>query len=116
MPEFRCDVVGSLLRPEYLQNAHRGLAKAEIIPGDYKVLEDRAVDEAVDLQTRCGVEVLTDGEMRREHFFSHVTDSFEGFDRYGGWTLNFRDESGEETVVERPVVVGKLKRKRFLCA
>ena len=116
MQEFRSDVVGSLLRPVFLMDAQGSLARNEINPKDYKVLEDRSVDLAVDLQTQCGVEVVTDGEMRREHFFSHVADSFEGFDRYGGWTLNFRDEAGEETVVERPVVVGKLKRKRFLCA
>jgi 5-methyltetrahydropteroyltriglutamate--homocysteine methyltransferase len=75
-------VVGSLLRPEYLQCAYRSLAKAEISPGDYKALEERAIDEAVDLQTRCGLEVVSDGEMRREHFFCHLADSFEWFDRY----------------------------------
>jgi len=116
MQEFRSDVVGSLLRPVYLKDAHQNFARDEINPRDFKVLEDRSVDLAVDLQIRCGIEVVTDGEMRREHFFSHIADSFEGFDRYGGWTLNFRDETGEETVVERPVVVGKLRRKRFLCA
>ena len=114
MLELHTDVVGSLLRPEYLKDAYQGLVRSDLNPGDYKVLEDRAVDEAVDLQARCGVGVVTDGEMRREHFFSHVADSFEGFDRYGGWAAAFRDETGQETTVERPVVVGKLKLKRFL--
>lgn len=84
MPEFRSDGIGSLLKPDYLREARQSLARREMNPRDYKGLEDKAVDEAVDLQARCGVEVVTDGEMRWEHFFSHVADSFEGFDRYGG--------------------------------
>jgi 5-methyltetrahydropteroyltriglutamate--homocysteine methyltransferase len=60
--------------------------------------------------------VLSDGEMRRYAFFGHLIDSVEGYDKFGGWAIPFRDEQGNELVFKRPVVVARLKRKRHLCA
>jgi len=113
---FRSDVVGSLLRPEYLKEARARHDAGELIDADFKVIEDRAVDEAVALQTRAGVAVVTDGEMRRYSFYGHLIDAVEGYDKYGGWAIPFRNEAGEELVLKRPVVVSQLKKKRHLCA
>ena len=113
---YRSDVVGSLLRPSYLKDARERHEKEEISPSEFKSLEDRAVDEAVELQKAAGLEVLTDGEMRRYAFYGHLIDAVEGFDKFGGWAIPFRNEKGEEVVQPRPVVVSKLRRKRPLCA
>ncbi len=113
---YRSDVVGSLLRPTYLKDARDRKDKGQLAPADFKAIEDRAVNEAVDLQQRAGVEVLTDGEMRRYAFFGHLIDAVEGFDKLGGWAIPFRNDKGEEVVLPRPVVVSKLRRKRPLCA
>jgi 5-methyltetrahydropteroyltriglutamate--homocysteine methyltransferase len=45
-----------------------------------------------------------------------LIDAVEGFDKYGGWAIPFRDDKGEQLVLPRPVVVSKLRRKRPLCA
>jgi len=82
----------------------------------FKRTEDRAVAEAIALQERTGVDVITDGEMRRYAFYGHLIDAIEGFDKFGGWAIPFRNEKGEELVLPRPVVVSKLRRKRPLCA
>jgi len=113
---YRSDVVGSLLRPPYLKEARERYEKGEMAPADFKVIEDRAVDEAVELQKRAGLDVLSDGEMRRYAFYGHLIDAVEGFDKFGGWAIPFRNEKGEEVVQPRPVVVSKLRRKRPLCA
>jgi 5-methyltetrahydropteroyltriglutamate--homocysteine methyltransferase len=115
MAGYRSDVVGSLLRPNYLKEARKRYAAGEITPAEFKNIEDRAVDEAVDLQTRVGLDVLTDGEMRRYAFFGHLVDSVEGYDKFGGWAIPFHDEEGNELVFKRPVVVSKLKRLRPMC-
>jgi 5-methyltetrahydropteroyltriglutamate--homocysteine methyltransferase len=115
MQEFRSDVVGSLLRPAYLKEARQKRADGSLNDAEFKVIEDRAVDEAVALQVEAGVDVLTDGEMRRYAFFGHLIDATEGYDRFGGWAIPFRDEQGNELVFKRPVVVAKLKRIRPLC-
>ena len=113
---YRSDVVGSLLRPAYLKDARERYETGQISPSEFKSIEDRAVNEAIEMQTAVGLDVLTDGEMRRYAFYGHLVDAVEGFDKFGGWAIPFRNEQGEEVVVRRPVVVSKLRRKRPLCA
>ena len=113
---FRSDVVGSLLRPSYLKTAREQHERGQLTEAEFKRIEDRAVDEAIALQERAGIDVITDGEMRRYAFYGHLIDAVEGFDKLGGWAIPFRNENGEELVLQRPVVVSKLRRKRPLCA
>jgi 5-methyltetrahydropteroyltriglutamate--homocysteine methyltransferase len=113
---YRSDVVGSLLRPAYLKEARDRHEAGQLSEAEFKRTEDRAVDEAIALQERTGVEVITDGEVRRYAFYGHLIDAVEGFDKLGGWAIPFRNEKGEELVLPRPVVVSKLRRKRPMCA
>jgi 5-methyltetrahydropteroyltriglutamate--homocysteine methyltransferase len=113
---YRSDVVGSLLRPAYLKEARAQHESGELSDADFKRIEDRAVDEAIALQERAGIEVVSDGEMRRYAFYGHLIDAVEGYDKLGGWAIPFRDEAGEQLVLQRPVVVSRLRRKRHLCA
>lgn len=113
---YRSDVVGSLLRPAYLKEARERHESDQLSETEFKRIEDRAVDEAIALQERTRIGVITDGEVRRYAFFGHLIDAVEGFDKYGGWAIPFRNEKGEELVLPRPVVVSKLRRKRPLCA
>ena len=113
---YRSDVVGSLLRPSYLKNARERHEKGQISPSEFKSLEDRAVDEAIELQRLAGLAVLSDGEMRRYAFFGHLIEAVEGFDKLGGWAIPFRNEQGDAMLLPRPVVVSKLRRRRPLCA
>jgi 5-methyltetrahydropteroyltriglutamate--homocysteine methyltransferase len=115
------DVVGSLLRPPELIEAQKQLGRGEIEPPAFKRIEDQAVDDAIRLQEEAGLEVVTDGEMRRLSFQSQMTAAVDGF---GDWDLDaflwgewHSDEIGD-LVVERPAiaVVGKLHRRRFLSA
>ena len=115
MSSYRSDVVGSLLRPAYLKDARKRHSAGEINDVEFKQIEDRAVNEAIALQTRAGLNVITDGEMRRYAFFGHLIDATEGYDKFGGWAIPFHDEQGNELVFKRPVVVSKLKRIRPLC-
>src|SRR5215213_474923 len=115
MPAYRSDVVGSLLRPDYLKKARELRQDETLSAAAFKLIEDRAVDEAVALQAGLDLDVLTDGEMRRYAFYGHFIDSVEGFDKYGGWAIPFHDEQGNELVLKRPVVVAPLKRVRPMC-
>jgi 5-methyltetrahydropteroyltriglutamate--homocysteine methyltransferase len=113
---YRSDVVGSLLRPAYLKDARDRHEAGQLSEAEFKRIEDRAVDEAIALQERTGIDVITDGEERRYAFYGHLIDAVEGFDKFGGWAIPFRNEKGEELVLPRPVVVSKLRRKRPMCA
>ena len=115
------DVVGSLLRPAELLRAQQQLASSAISRARFKEIEDRAANEAIALQESVGLEVVTDGEMRRESFQSQMTAAVNGF---GEFTLDafLWGEWHDETGVHRKPrprglgVVGKLVRKRYLSA
>jgi 5-methyltetrahydropteroyltriglutamate--homocysteine methyltransferase len=115
------DVVGSLLRPPYLLQARQDLEAGRLSPALFKQIEDRAVDEAVALQEEAGLDVLTDGEMRRLSFQAQMTEAVEGFGDYDLDAFLWGDWHGNEAIgdwrKERPRelgVVAKLKRKRHL--
>ena len=91
---IRSDVVGSLLRPTYLLKARESFERGGLTAFDFKKLEDRAVDEAVALQEQAGLDVVTDGEMRRYAFYGHLVDALEGFDKFAGWSITFKDGAG----------------------
>lgn len=117
----RTDVVGSLLRPPALLEAQASLQAGDLTPAEFKRVEDGAVDDALRLQEEAGLDVVTDGEMRRLSFQSQMTEAVEGF---GEWDLDAflwgdwqSDEIGDLSVERPPLSVsGKLVRKRFLSA
>ncbi len=111
----RSEVVGSLLRPAELVDARKRAESGELAAADFKAIEDRAVDGAIRLQEDAGIDVITDGELRRFAFYGHLVDSFDGFEKLGGWAIPFRDETGEELVLRRPVVVERLRWRRSMC-
>ncbi len=113
---YRAEVVGSLLRPTYLAEAREQLAAGQLNAAEFKAIEDRAVNESIALQENVGIDVITDGEMRRYAFYGHLIDALDGFDKYGGWAIPFRDEAGEQLILKRPVVVEKLQWRRSMCA
>jgi len=112
----RSEVVGSLLRPPELVDARGRVEAKQIPPAEFKRIEDRAVDAAIAMQEEIGIDVITDGELRRYAFFGHLVEALEGFDKEGGWAIPFRNEAGEELIMPRPVVVERLRWRRSMCA
>jgi 5-methyltetrahydropteroyltriglutamate--homocysteine methyltransferase len=118
---IRADIVGSLLRPPWLLKAQHDLARGAITPSAFKAIEDRAVDEAVALQEEAGLEVVTDGEMRRQSFQSQMTTAVHGFGDVPLEAFLWGDWHGDTEVgemhLERPASLGavtKLTRRRYL--
>jgi 5-methyltetrahydropteroyltriglutamate--homocysteine methyltransferase len=115
----RTDVVGSLLRPPELLEAQRRHAEGELTDAGLRAAEDRAVDCALRLQEEAGLEVVTDGELRRLSFQSQLPAAVEGF---GDWDLDaflwgdwYSGELGDRSVARPPIgVVSRLRRRRFL--
>src|ERR671936_387666 len=61
----RSDVVGSLLRPPYLREARDAVRTGTLDEKGLRAVEDRAVREAIAMQEAAGLDVITDGELRR---------------------------------------------------
>ncbi len=123
MISVHTDVVGSLLRPDYLLEAQQARAAGQMSQADFKQVEDRAVDEAIALQEEMGLDVVTDGEMRRLSFQSQMTEAVEGFGPHDLDAFVWGDWQGDANVGNRTIVrppnlgvVGQLTRKRHLSA
>jgi 5-methyltetrahydropteroyltriglutamate--homocysteine methyltransferase len=77
---IRTDVVGSLLRPSVLKDARVRFDEGKISVDEFRTLEDEAVRSAVRLQEDAGLDVVSDGEMRRLNFQDSFGAAVEGFD------------------------------------
>jgi 5-methyltetrahydropteroyltriglutamate--homocysteine methyltransferase len=123
MIHARADVIGSLLRPGWLLDARERWARGELDGVTFKRIEDRAVDAAVALQEAAGVDVVTDGEMRRLSFQSQLAAAVEGFEDWdldafvwGNWHGGAEVGDWQR---ERPsdlAVITPLRRRRSLSA
>ncbi len=113
--ELKADIVGSMLRPDYLLKARERHKSGEITDAEFKRIEDKAVDECIAIQEQAGVNVVTDGEMRRNVFASQLVQATDGFDRVSGNWVDWFDMEGN--LQRDPVTVAlvrKIKRKRHL--
>jgi 5-methyltetrahydropteroyltriglutamate--homocysteine methyltransferase len=123
MHPMHSDVVGSLLRPAFLLEARAAHRRGELDDAGLRKAEDRAVDEAVAVQTGAGVAVVTDGEYRRASFYAHLLGAVEGFaflpaETTAAEALPWQGGDGRpqpQTPV-RADVTGKLRRKAPIAA
>ena len=116
----RADHVGSLLRPRELYAEiervyapqHTALLAEERAQdlGRLHELEDACIRDAVEHQRRIGLEVVTDGELRRFMFTGSFYDSVDGL-QVGGNGVPFYDAAGNEQRYQGlPVVSRRLRR------
>jgi 5-methyltetrahydropteroyltriglutamate--homocysteine methyltransferase len=109
---YRADHVGSLLRPPELLKARQGVIDGTLAQEKLRELEDSAILSALDMQREAGVDVVTDGELRRAAWMTDLTEAVDGFVPEHV-TLEWRGGEGDEA---RPslarVVGGKLLQKR----
>ena len=112
--QWHSETVGSLLRPPELVDARRRHAAGELGAPEFKQIEDAAVQAAVGLQEKAGLDVIADGELRRESWISPFAEGFTGLDRSAGVAMPWRDDSGERCrcATRRPVVVDRLQRRQ----
>jgi 5-methyltetrahydropteroyltriglutamate--homocysteine methyltransferase len=110
----RADVVGSLLRPDALKRARAAHEAGDLSHADFKRVEDAAVDEAIAIQERAGLDVTTDGEMRRFFFFGPLTEAAEGVSPVEGARVIWRDESGGEAQPQPAALTTEIRQTRSL--
>jgi 5-methyltetrahydropteroyltriglutamate--homocysteine methyltransferase len=112
---FRTDHVGSMVRPERLLDARDAFSAGKLSREELTRVEDECILEALDLQRGTGIEVLTDGEMRRDAYTTDQYDAIEGFAAEWPVVEQTRPD-GTKVMVEmhNKRVVGKLRQVRRL--
>jgi 5-methyltetrahydropteroyltriglutamate--homocysteine methyltransferase len=124
----RADVVGSLLRPEYLREAREAARAGSLDEGELPALEDKAVLEAIALQESAGIQAITDGEFRRtgwiafipmvdDPLFEAPVSGFEFLNADSGWRGLWKTGEGDPADTsalppEEPFVTRRLEVQR----
>jgi 5-methyltetrahydropteroyltriglutamate--homocysteine methyltransferase len=75
---FPVTVVGSWPRPAWLIQSLRKRQAGEISAAEFNTVADKAVLECLRAQEEAGVDILTDGEQRRDNFYSFVVEKLGG--------------------------------------
>lgn len=125
---FTTTTVGSFPRTDEVRRAQRDLAAGRTDCETFEKVADEAVRQIVKLQEEVGLDVVTDGEQRRENFYSFVSDKLEGVQLMSlAEMLDIvEDKVGFEKLLQsldvpaysifNPTCVGHLKRKQPLAA
>jgi 5-methyltetrahydropteroyltriglutamate--homocysteine methyltransferase len=112
---YRAEHVGSLLRPPRLLEARAGKAAGQLAEDDLRSIEDRAILDAVTQQQRIGLDIYSDGELRRGSWLTDMAEAVEGFvpDRV---MLEWKGPGGGTEGSTAHAVGGKLRKTRKLTA
>ena len=78
IPIFPVTVVGSWPRSNELVRALRSKEAGEITYADFSAMADGEVLDCIRAQEEAGVDILSDGEQRRDNFYSFAVDKLNG--------------------------------------
>jgi 5-methyltetrahydropteroyltriglutamate--homocysteine methyltransferase len=112
---YRAEQVGSLLRPAELLDAREAQAAGRLTAEALRAAEDRAIEEALRRQREIGLDILSDGEMRRGSWLTDMADAVEGFTE-SHVLLEWRGPGGATEATTARVAGAKLHKKRHLAA
>jgi 5-methyltetrahydropteroyltriglutamate--homocysteine methyltransferase len=76
---YRADQVGSFLRPPELLAAREAVAAGRMSADELRRIEDQAILDVIAMQQQAGIDVYTDGELRRRAWMTDLADAVEGF-------------------------------------
>ena len=77
-PPFAVTQVGSWPRSEKLLAALREKRMGRISGAEFNAVADDEVRRCVTIQEEAGVDIVVDGELRRDNFYSFITDKVDG--------------------------------------
>jgi 5-methyltetrahydropteroyltriglutamate--homocysteine methyltransferase len=123
VPLFPVTTVGSWTRSPELLRAQSRKQRGKISAAEFERVADEAVIETVRLQEEAGVDLVTDGEQRRDNFYSFVAEKLDGVRLMSlAEMLDIvEDKDGFERILQtldvpafsirNPTCVGKIERR-----
>ena len=125
---FQVTQVGSWPRSEGLLAALREKRMGRITPAEFDAVADDEVRRCVAIQEDAGVDIVVDGELRRDNFYSFITDKVDGTRLMSLAEMldTVEDKAAFEEMLQtldapafairNPTCIGKLKRREPLAA
>ncbi len=120
---FPVTQVGSWPRSESLLAALSDLQQGRMSRAEFDRVADAEVRRAVELQVEAGVDIIVDGEQRRDNFVSFVTEKLDGTrlmsltdsaDNEDGFSEELAAADVTPDSIMNAVCVGKLERREPL--
>jgi len=123
VPLFPVTTVGSWTRSPELLRAQSRKQRGKISAAEFERVADEAVLETLRLQEEAGVDLVTDGEQRRDNFYSFVAEKLDGVRLMSlAEMLDIvEDKDGFERILQtldvpafsirNPTCVGKIERR-----
>jgi len=123
---FLVTQVGSWPRSKGLLRALRDKQKGRLAKEEFERLADGEVRRCVEHQVAAGVDIVVDGEHRRDNFYSFVTDKLDGTKLLSLAEMldTMEDKSGFEEILDtldvpasairNPTCVGRIARREPL--
>ena len=109
-PPFRADHVGSLLRPAELHEARAKTKRGEMSAEALHALQDKHIREAVAKQESVGMQLVTDGEFRRDWWHIDFIHGFDGVELAAGDA--YGDAKFKNTEEQPPFMTVKSRIRR----
>jgi len=128
LPNIPVTMVGSWPRSRELLRAQKAVRHGRLDPAELDRMADAAVLEVLRLQEEAGVDIVTDGEQRRDGFFSFIADKLEGVklmtlaemldivEDKAGFELILQTLDVPAFSISNATCVGRIRRRRPLAA
>jgi len=123
---FQTTQVGSWPRSKDLLKMLRGYQKGTVSRGDFTAVAENEIRRTVALQEQAGLDIVVDGEHRRESFYAFITEKVAGTKLMSlADMLDFVEDKAEfeemlrtmdmpASAVKNPTCIGKLSRREPL--
>lgn len=123
---FLTTQVGSWPRSRKMLKALRGYQQGGVDKRAYLAVAEEEIRRTVELQERAGLDILVDGEHRRESFYAFITDKVAGtrlmsladmldyVEDKAAFEEMLRTMDMPASAIKNPTCVGKLSRKEPL--
>jgi methionine synthase II (cobalamin-independent) len=123
---FQTTQVGSWPRSRELLKMLRGYQKGAVSRADFTAVAEEEIRRTVALQEEAGLDILVDGEHRRESFYAFITEKIAGTKLMSlADMLDYVDDKAEfeemlrtmdmpASAVKNPTCIGKLSRREPL--
>jgi methionine synthase II (cobalamin-independent) len=123
---FLTTQVGSWPRSRQMLKMLRGYQKGQVSRKDFTALAEDEIRRTVALQEKAGLDILVDGEHRRESFYAFITDKVAGTQLMSlADMLDYVEDKAEfeemlrtmdmpASAVKNPTCIGKLSRRESL--
>jgi methionine synthase II (cobalamin-independent) len=123
---FQVTQVGSWPRSEGMLAALREKRLGRLSAGEFNKVADGEIKRCIEAQVDAGVDIVVDGELRRDNFYSFITDKVEGTRLMSLAEMldTVEDKAAFEEMLQtldapafairNPTCVGRLRRKESL--